>query len=128
CKPQEYFVIQEPLPINPFKSYSTEIFPGKIIVERPFQVAIRVKNILNSVYTDFGSQQVAIIDKVLEAGLTANPNYNLEGFVQDLEDEGTRGESVANKIRTLVKMNCFDNTAATNLYEDEVREKHAVQI
>ena len=128
CKPQEYFVIQDPLPINPFKSYSTEIFPGKTIIERPFQVAIRVKNILNSVYTDFGSQQVAIIDKVLEAGLTANPNYNLEGFVEDLEEEGTRGESVANKIRTLVKMNCFDNTAATNLYEDEVREKHAVQI
>ena len=128
CKPQEYFVIQDPLPINPFKSYSTEIVPGQTIIERPFQVAIRVKNILNSVYTDFGSQQVAIIDKVLEAGLTANSSYNLEGFVEDLEGEGTRGESVANKIRTLVKMNCFDNTAATNLYEDEVRKKHAVQI
>lgn len=128
CKPQEYFIIKDPLPINPFKSYSTEIFPGETIVEQPFQVAIRVKNILNSVYTDFGSQQVAIIDKVLEAGLTANPNYNLEGFVEDLQNESTRGESVANKIRTLVKMNCFDNNSATNLYEDEVRKKHAVQI
>ena len=128
CKPQEYFVIAKPLPINPFKSYTTEITPELVLKEKPFQVAIRVKNILNSVYTDFGSQQVATIDKVLEAGLTSNPNYKLQDFIEDLIEEGARGESIANKIATLVKMNCFDSQAETNLYESEMRQKHAVQI
>lgn len=128
CDPQEYFVITKPLPINPFKSYTTEIAPGVVVKEQPIHVAIRVNNILSSVYTDFGSQQVAVIDKVLEAGLNSNSNYNLQDFIEDLIQEGTRGEGIANKISTLVKMNCFDSQADTNLYESEMRQKHAVQI
>ena len=128
CQPKEYFVVVDRLPINPFKSYAMELMPNVVVNEKPFQVAIRVKNILSSVYNDFGSQQVAIIDKVLEEGLTENANYKLEDFLIDLEESGTRGESVANKIRTLVKLEAFDTTTENNIYEEEVRSQHAVQI
>ena len=128
CQPKEYFVVVDRLPINPFKSYSMELMPNVVVNEKPFQVAIRVKNILSSVYNDFGSQQVAIIDKVLEEGLTDNPNYRLEDFLVDLEESGSRGESVANKIRTLVRLEAFDTSAENNIYEEEVRNQHAVQI
>lgn len=128
CKPKDYYVIVNPLPINPFKAYSNEIAPGVEVQEKPFNVATRVKNILSSVYKDFGSQQQAIIDKVLEQGLVKNPKYHLTNFLTDLEADGTRGESVANKIRTLVKVNCFDTDATDNLYEDKLRNEYPVQV
>lgn len=127
-QPAEYFVRIKPLPINPFKRYSAELMPGTLIQEEPFHVALRVKNILSSVFTDFGSQQLAIIDKVLEEGLTEDPNYKLEFFLDDLEDNGPRGESIANKIRSLIKLNPFDTQAENNIYEEDMRKQHPVQI
>ncbi|WP_180177282.1 ATP-binding protein [Acinetobacter sp. YH12039] len=128
CKPKDYYVIVNPLPINPFKTYSNEIAPGVEVQEKAFNVATRVKNILCSVYKDFGSQQQAIIDKVLEQGLEKNPQYHLTDFLKDLETDSARGESVANKIRTLVKVNCFDTEASENLYEDKLRNEFPVQV
>lgn len=128
CKPKDYYVVIKPLPINPFKTYSNEIAPGVEVQEKPFNVATRVKNILCSVYKDFGSQQQAIIDKVLEQGLEKNPQYHLTNFLEDLEADSARGESIANKIRTLVKVNCFDTEATDNLYEDKLRNEFPVQV
>lgn len=128
CKPKDYYVVVNPLPINPFKTYSNEIAPGVEVQEKAFNVATRVKNILCSVYKDFGSQQQAIIDKVLEQGLEKNPQYHLTDFLKDLEADSARGESVANKIRTLVKVNCFDTEASENLYEDKLRNEFPVQV
>ena len=128
CTPKDYYVVVNPLPINPFKTYSNEIAPGVEVQEKAFNVATRVKNILCSVYKDFGSQQQAIIDKVLEQGLEKNPQYHLTDFLEDLEADSARGESVANKIRTLVKVNCFDTEASENLYEDKLRNEFPVQV
>lgn len=128
CKPKEYYVVVNPLPINPFKTYSNQIAPGVEVQEKAFNVATRVKNILCSVYKDFGSQQQAIIDKVLEQGLEKNPQYHLTDFLTDLEADSARGESVANKIRTLVKVNCFDTETSENLYEDKLRNEFPVQV
>ncbi|WP_230657544.1 ATP-binding protein [Psychrobacter sp. I-STPA10] len=128
CQPEEYFVIQKPLPINPFKQYSSEISPDNYVSDRPIDIANRVRGILNSVY-QFGEQQVAIIDKVLEEGIDNHPDYSLQQFLEDLEsDADNRAVSVATKIRTLVRRHCFDSNSTDNLYESATRQKHPVQV
>lgn len=129
CKPKDYYVALTPLPINPFKAYSSEIAPGIVIPQKSFDVATRVRSILCSVYTDFGSQQQAIIDKVLEQGLEKNDKYSFTDFLNDLEeDTSTQGQTVANKIRSLVKQNSFDAQTENNLYEEQLRKQYPVQV
>lgn len=128
CNPKEYTVDEESLPINPLKLHSYENSSGNIRIEKPLKVAIRVRNILTSIYKEFGTQQEAIVDKILDNGLTENPNYSLHDFLNDLEESGSRGEGVADKIRTLVRLEAFDTEAESNIYEEEIRNQYAVQV
>lgn len=128
CKPKDYFVRAKPLPINPFKAFTSELEPGLELEDTSFDIALRVKNILLSVYSDFGSQQAGVIETVLDQGLQNNPQYSLENFLEDLEADSARGIGIANKIRSLVKINCFDTQASNNLYEENIRNESPVQV
>jgi len=128
CKPKDYYVRAKPLPINPFKAFTAELEPGLVLEDTSFDIALRVKNILLSVYSDFGSQQAGVIETVLDQGLQNNPQYSLENFLEDLEEDSARGIGIANKIRSLVKINCFDTQATDNLYEESIRKESPVQV
>ncbi len=124
-----HFVTHHKLPLNPFRRQQVVLDPSiPPMEESPYQVASRIAAIFSSVYTTMGDQQSATLVKVLEEGIEADPQFNLNRLHQQLLEAGSYGESLANKITPFIKTDPFrsgDSLVWADLFGDP---NHAVQV
>lgn len=107
AKPKNHYVRLDKLPLNPFRRQMQVIEPDMpALEESPYDVATRVTSIFTSVF-NMGDQQAATLTRVLEAGIASGCNFTLDDMLRMLRDEGTTGESLANKLEPFVKSQPF---------------------
>ncbi len=105
--PKNHFVVQEQLPLNPFRRQFQIIDPSiPPITENPYQVATRIESIFASVF-EMGDQQSAALIRVLQAGLEEESDFALSGILPRLRADGASGESLANKLEPLIQAQPF---------------------
>ncbi|MDO6682426.1 DNA phosphorothioation-dependent restriction protein DptH [Oceanobacter sp. 5_MG-2023] len=108
-KPKSSFLAQTPLGISPFRKQSQD-FGGVELEEKDHIIAARIASVFNQVYSTIGEQQLATLTNVIESGVARHgSSYNFTCMLDDLYEEGKTGESLANKLSTMVKSNLFDN-------------------
>lgn len=106
--PKSSFLAQSPLGISPFRK-QTQDFGGVMLEEKDHIIAARIASVFNQVYSTIGEQQLATLTNVIENGVAQHGSkYNFTCMLDDLYEEGKTGESLANKLSTMVKSNLFD--------------------
>jgi len=106
--PKSSFLAQEPLGISPFRKQSQD-FGGMQLEEKDHIIAARIASVFNQVYSTIGEQQLATLTNVIESGVARHgSHYSFPYMLDDLYEEGKIGESLANKLSTMVKSNLFD--------------------
>lgn len=114
AQPKNHIVITDKLPLNPFHKQQLILDPSiPPIEEKNYQVATRIQSIISSVF-DLGEQQAAALVRAIEAGLDQDPNFGLNSLLDFLRNEGSSGESLANKLEPFVKAEpfCESNVSA----------------
>jgi len=108
ARPQHHFVHHTGLPINPLKRQSHFIDESiPLAEEKPIDVALRIVSIFRSIYPDLGSQQIASLTRALESGIEEGAAFTLNNLLDRLENEGSFGQSVANKLMPLIRAEPF---------------------
>lgn len=102
AKPFDHYVGTDKLPINPLRRQQKRV--GE---ENPYQVARRVSSIFSSVFETMGDQQYSALVRVLQAGIEANPSFTLGDLLPRLREDGSNGETLANKLEPLIMSNPF---------------------
>src|SRR5690606_24429735 len=107
-KPKSSFLAQTPLGISPFRKQSQD-FGGVRLEEQDHIIAARIASVFNQVYSSIGEQQLATLTNVIESGVArCGASYSFRLMLDDLNEEGSTGEKLANKLSTMVKSNLFD--------------------
>lgn len=131
AKPQTHLVKKDPLPINPFQ-FQTQVIEGfDPIRESPFNVASRIASVFTSVYSTIGEQQVAELINTIQDGLEGNDNYDLDGFLADLNERSDVGRTLANKITPFIKMRPFANSQTNSwnsIFNEHAGKVHILQL
>ncbi len=98
--PKTHLVLQQPLPLNPFRRRQQVIGEGFApIVADAYAVGGRVTSVFTSVYSTIGEQQTAALLKTIAEGLeTFGNTFEFEQLLQLLEEQGNVGVSLANKL------------------------------
>ena len=115
AQPRNYFVISDQLPLNPFRRQKYILDPSQPpFEERPFNVATRIASIFTSVFTSMGDQQQSALTRVLETGITDNPQFSLEDLLAGLGKENSYGQTLSSKLEPLIRAKPFrqDNDSA----------------
>lgn len=129
-KPLPHVVRQKPLPINPFQ-IQQQVIDENIdpIQEDPHTVAGRITSVFTAVYSSFGEQQKATLIKTIREGVAGSGSeYSFENLLQDLENLGSAGVGIANKISPMVHSHLFggeDENSWRELYHES---RHLVNI
>lgn len=128
CKPRSHFVIQQPLPVNPFRRQRS-LLNGMEYREKPFIVAGRVTSVINSVYSSLGEQQQALLTKTIQNGIREmGDGFDFPTLLDRLEGGDKPGQNLANKLTPLVNMELFAS-GAENAWDDFFRnEENRVNI
>ncbi|EAT12955.1 DNA phosphorothioation-dependent restriction protein DptH [Bermanella marisrubri] len=114
AKPRSSYLAQAPLAISPFRKQSQD-FGGVELEEKDHIIASRIASVFNLVYSTIGEQQFATLTNVIERGVARHgASYNFSSMLDDLYEEGKTGESLANKLSTMVKSNLFDEKESKN--------------
>ena len=104
---KNHYVLLGKLPLNPFGRQMQIIDPDMpAFEESAYQVATRITSIFTSVF-DMGGQQSAALTRVLDAGISAGSNFTLDDMLSKLREEGTTGETLANKLEPFVRAQPF---------------------
>ena len=128
-KPQDHYVYDDKLPLNPFRRQEQIINPNKPpTAENPYQVAMRVGSIFTSVYDTIGEQQLAALLRVLEAGITEEAGFSLAKLTARLRDDSQYGETLASKLEPLIKIQPFRDGSESNWEKMLADPEHWVQI
>ena len=129
--PKTHLVAHTPLAINPFRK-QTQHIEGIELADKPHLVAGRVASVFNSVYSTIGEQQLATLNNVIENGVQCfGEDYTFPQLLAHLSEEGKTGESLANKLSTMVKSNLFDTRAAGGweaIYNSADCHSHIIQL
>lgn len=107
---QQFLVIKDKFPLNPFKINKKEIDEGEYINEDYSDVAERVKCIIGSIYKDLGAQQLNSIYQGTKRGLERyEGRMNLRLLQQELEEENTSyAKTVSAQLALLFDKDPFD--------------------
>lgn len=118
---QQYYVISNKIPLNPFKRYSVEIDEDVVIPEDDILIATRFKDVINSVYK-FGNQQQASIYNASLNGLKKyGDDMDLLKFKEELMVMDTpEAKTSLNKIIQLLDINPFKSEDFDWSYLDEM--------
>ena len=107
AQPRNHYVRIDKLPLNPFRRQMQVIDPDMpAIEESSFDVATRIASIFTSVF-NMGDQQSATLIRVLDAGIGSGRTFTLDDLLPMLRDEGTTGETLANKLEPFVRSQPF---------------------
>ncbi|WP_020560063.1 ATP-binding protein [Thiofilum flexile] len=106
-QPDNYYVRTDKLPLNPFRRQIQVIDPNiPAMEESAFDVASRITSIFTSVF-NMGDQQAATLTRVLEVGISNERAFTLDDLLPMLRDEGSVGETLANKLEPFVRSQPF---------------------
>jgi DNA phosphorothioation-dependent restriction protein DptH len=132
AKPQDYFVIRDQLPLNPFRRQQQIIDPSQpAFEETPFQIATRIASIFTSVFNTMGDQQSATLVRVLETGIQDHPQLTLDEVLDRLRDDKPYGETLASKLEPLIRSQPFRpgaDSAWDEMLNSPDRRVHVLQL
>ena len=110
-KIDQYFVVKENFPLNPFKRNTIEIDEGIFIEEDNSTIASRFKSIINSVYGLGVQQSNTLYQTVLKCLENYGDNLDLNILKDELQkDDSNTAQSVLNKLNELLDKNPFEST------------------
>ncbi|MEA1052172.1 DUF87 domain-containing protein [Lamprobacter modestohalophilus] len=132
AKPLNHYVATNQLPLNPFRRQQLIIDPdAPPFSENPYQVATRIGSIFTSVYETMGDQQFSTLIRVLEAGITTDKGFSLQKLIEQLEDDGNYGVSLASKLEPLIKARPFregEESAWSDMLTSPEHWVHVLQL
>jgi DNA phosphorothioation-dependent restriction protein DptH len=107
---QQFLVIKDKFPLNPFKMNQKEIDEGEYMDEDYSDVAERVKCIIGAIYKGLGAQQLNAIYQATKRGLERyDGNMNLRILQQELEeDNSSYAKTVSAQLALLFDKDPFD--------------------
>jgi DNA phosphorothioation-dependent restriction protein DptH len=139
--PKQHILVNQPLPINPFKKQK-QIIDEDIdaIIEKPAIAAKRIANIFSEIYGTFGDQQYsvlfdAIYDLINDQGEKATLDglrEVLESYIDDDLHQKNTVYSIISKIKPFIMGNPFSNGENNfnwdNIFENEENRCHIFQF
>lgn len=135
-KPEQHFVYQHPLPINPFRRQLSFIGDEQL-PEKAFNTAQRVMSVFASVY-NLGDQQKSLLYECIKEGIESyESGMNLEQLVKILDQYVSDGQrkdtavSLLSKIKPFVDGQPFgneDQESWLKFYQDQEHSAHIVQL
>ncbi len=135
--PEQHFIVNSPLPINPFRVQSVD-YGGIVAPEKVSTVAKRIAAIFQTVY-GLGEQQFSVLYAAISQGISElGENMSLSHLLEILEsfiDDGTKNKSAVqtslSKIRPFVDDNPFkvgETLDWKSIFEDVNRRCHIFQL
>ena len=110
-KINQYFVVKENFPLNPFKRNNIMIDEDIFIEEDNSTIASRFKSIINSVYGLGIQQSNTLYQTVLDCLDKYGDNLDLNILKEELlNDESNTAQAVLNKLNELLDKNPFAST------------------
>ena len=136
-KPKQHFIVQSPLPINPFRIQSVN-YGGVVAQEKLSTVAKRIAAIFQTVY-GLGEQQFSVLYAAISQGISEwGDNMSLSHLLKILEsyiDDGSKNKSAVqtslSKIRPFVDDNPFGGGQTLDwksIFEDATQRCHIFQL
>lgn len=118
-KLEQFFVVRDGFPINPFKRNQKELDENLYIDEDNTDIAERIKAVFSSIYRDLGiQQQNAIYEAVLNGLDKYQDEMNLERLIMELEEDGSGPAKTArSQIKPLIDKNPFNSKETYNWSE-----------
>jgi DNA phosphorothioation-dependent restriction protein DptH len=107
---EQFVVLAKKFPVNPFKRHQKEIDEGITITEDDSDVAERMKNIIGSIYTSLGIQQLNAIYQAVMKGMSLyDDKMNLIHLRDLLEEDGSGpAKTAVSQMNLLIDKNPFD--------------------
>lgn len=99
---EQHLIYEDPLPINPFKAQESS-GTGKVLLEKPINIARRVASVFKSVYT-LGEQQLSSLTDAIKEGLENEPlgGFTLDGLLPILNSYINDKVHVKNATQTVI--------------------------
>ncbi|MFP4390466.1 MAG: ATP-binding protein [Desulfococcaceae bacterium] len=130
--PATHLVRQKPLPINPFRPLEQRILGFDPLPEGPHEVGARITTVINSVYSNVGEQQRAVLSETIADGLEEEgEQFQFSTLLEKLKTQGNPGLTLANKLAPFVRMNLFRPDGTGNwerLYADPNSRANILQL
>lgn len=131
--PQSHVVLQQPLPLNPFRRRGQIIDDAlPAIMEDAYAVGARVMSVFTSVYSTIGEQQTAALVKAVAEGVEMfGDTFDFEQLLHRLEEEGNVGLSLSNKLQPLIRSRLFTaghNHSWERLFQDTEHWVNILQL
>jgi DNA phosphorothioation-dependent restriction protein DptH len=107
---EQFIVLAKKFPVNPFKRNLKEIDEGITVLEDNSDVAERMKNVISSIYTTLGPQQLNSIYQAVMKGMSLhNERMNLAILRELLEEDGSGPAKTAlSQMNLLIDKNPFN--------------------
>lgn len=135
-KPEQHFVVQYPLPINPFRRQLSFIGDQQL-PEKVFNTAQRVMSVFSSVY-NLGDQQKSLLYECVKDGIESHEaGMDLERLVEGLDQYVSEGQKKDTAISLLAKIKPFvdgqpfgqeDPKSWLKFYQDQEHRTHIIQL
>ncbi|WP_236636197.1 DNA phosphorothioation-dependent restriction protein DptH [Pradoshia eiseniae] len=109
---EQFIVLAKKFPINPFKRNKKELDEDLFIDEDDSDVAERMKNVIGSIYTTLGPQQLNSIYQAVMKGMSIyDEKMNFEILRELLEEDGSGPAKTAlSQMNLLIDKNPFDSS------------------
>ena len=109
-KIDNYVVLRNKFPLNPFKRYLIDLGDGEPFMQDESEVADRFKIIISSVFSSLGNQQLDVLYRSVKSGIQEyGEDMDLEVLKHKLEIEGSNSAiTLLNNLRGLLDKNPFD--------------------
>lgn len=136
--PTQHFILQSPLPINPFRIQSID-HGGFVAQEKISTVAKRIAAIFQTVY-GLGEQQFAVLYSAISQGISefeqrmslAHLLKIIESFIDDATKNKSAVQTTLSKLRPFVDDNPFGGSDRTldwkSIFEDPKERCHIFQL
>ena len=109
---EQFIVLAKKFPINPFKRNKKELDEDLFIDEDDSDVAERMKNVIGSIYTTLGPQQLNSIYQAVMKGMSIyDEKMSFEILRELLEEDGSGPAKTAlSQMNLLIDKNPFDSS------------------
>nr|WP_246869509.1 DNA phosphorothioation-dependent restriction protein DptH [Priestia megaterium] len=107
---EQFIVLAKKFPVNPFKRNLKELDEGIMVLEDDSDVAERMKNVISSIYTTLGPQQLNSIYQAVMKGMSLHDErMNLSYLRELLEEDGSGPAKTAlSQMNLLIDKNPFN--------------------
>ncbi|WP_245831785.1 DNA phosphorothioation-dependent restriction protein DptH [Oceanobacillus senegalensis] len=107
---EQFIVLKNKFPVNPFKRNLKELDEDIIVEEEDSDVAERMKNVISSIYTTLGPQQLNAIYQAVMKGMSIHgEQMNLIHLRELLEEDGSGPAKTAiSQMNLLIDKNPFN--------------------